>query len=267
MKLPCPACGAVCSLDSWFNDQASRAMVVAAAEAAEIAGARVVRYVGLFRPKTRSLSPDKAAKLFGEIRDLAKTREINWDRKGLRRIAPGMWQEAIDKVLERSESLDRPLSNHNYLRAIAYAIADEADRAADRQRVQAENSGTWRRDDGGHTNRAHDPNSQGLNCQGFLGNLTGPAGAASETKAEDTSSELWNAAKKILSESVSETSYEMWLRPLRVVSEEVDGLTLSGPNNFARRYVDENFKSEIEKALEKAAGKSVALRVEGPIIG
>lgn len=254
MKLPCPACGAVCSLEAWFNDQAFRAMVVAAAEAAEIAGARVVRYVGLFRPKTRSLSPDKAAKLFSEIRDLAKTRELNWDRKGLRRISPAIWGEAIDRMLANPPS-GLPLANHNYLRAIAWAMADEADRAHEAERTSAENSGTWK--------RSGSSEPQGLGQ--VLDKIAGSADCVEPLLINEDASTIWGAAKRLLAQRLPRQVFEMWINPMRSVSETDANIVLIASNAFAARWVGDNYQAEIERSIADATGKPLTATVQPPM--
>jgi hypothetical protein len=147
MKLVCPACGAVASAEAWAADAHMRqTLAILAAIPAPVAE-RALYYIALFRPRGgRGLSWARAEKLAGELRDLVCAGHVQWEREAARPCPPRIWAEAIDTVRHRP-ALRLPLENHNYLRRVAYDLADRQDRAAETARNAAERDGSARRSD------------------------------------------------------------------------------------------------------------------------
>jgi len=85
-------------------------------------------------------------KLAGELRDLVAAGHVQWDTGVARPCPPRIWHDAIQTMLGRA-GLRLPLENHNYLRRIAYDLADRQDRAAETARNRAERDGSARRSD------------------------------------------------------------------------------------------------------------------------
>jgi hypothetical protein len=81
--------------------------------------------------------------LAGELRDLVAAMYVSWDDHPARPCPPRIWADAIDAVTGRS-GLRLPLENHNYLRRIAYDLADRQDRAGETARNRAERDGSAR---------------------------------------------------------------------------------------------------------------------------
>ena len=48
--------------------------------------------------------------------------------------SPAMWAAGIDQMLDGKHKLELPLGNHNYLRAIVFGLADQADAVAERKK-------------------------------------------------------------------------------------------------------------------------------------
>lgn len=139
MKLVCPACGAAASAEIFVNDATARQALKLAAEMPADVGKRALGYVGMFRnpdKESRGLRWDKALRLLHEINLLIQQSEIQLRGKASRKCTPGIWAQAMERMIERPPSR-LPLTSHGYLTAIAWEIANEADKAADARRIAA----------------------------------------------------------------------------------------------------------------------------------
>lgn len=133
MRLTCPCCGAMNSIESLINDAKAREAVVAALAIPNL-GDRVLRYLGLFRPRQRALSWDRATRLLEELTAAITAGEI--DRDGKTYPAPlDAWKAALDDLLDRRDKLSLPLNGHGYLFEI---IAGQARQAQNRQAQRQE---------------------------------------------------------------------------------------------------------------------------------
>lgn len=131
MKITCPACGAVNSLDALIGNEAARSVLVQALEQTPV-GKRLIRYVALFRPAARQLSWDRTANLLGELLDLIKAGKI--ERHGRLWAAPeAAWVIALDEILARRDEgkLTLPLKSHGYLLEIITGQANKAEAKAE----------------------------------------------------------------------------------------------------------------------------------------
>lgn len=141
MRLICPSCGAIASADVWQQDATIRQCLQIVAEMPSYVSRHVLAYLGCFRPagSTHGLKWPKTYRLLLELKELVEQTYISWDRKPARPNQAKFWAQGIELVLERLNQgrLKLPLENHNYLRAIAYDIADQADRAGENARNQA----------------------------------------------------------------------------------------------------------------------------------
>ena len=136
MKLSCPACGAVMSLDAIIGHEAARSILVHALEQTP-AGKRLIRYVALFRPAQRQLSWDRTANLLGELLDMIQAARI--ERNGRIWAAPQeTWIAALDEILARRDEgkLTLPLKSHGYLLEIIAGYANKAEGVGEAKREQ-----------------------------------------------------------------------------------------------------------------------------------
>lgn len=138
MRLTCPCCGASYGLEVLLADRAAREAVVAALALPSALGERLLRYVGLFRPRERTLSWDRAARLLTELQEAINAAQI--ERDG--RVYPApveYWKQAIDQMLDGRDRLSLPLKSHGYLHEIIVGMHRQAeDRRAARQEVEGE---------------------------------------------------------------------------------------------------------------------------------
>lgn len=116
MKTRCPACGATSSLDALLgHSEASQAFKSCLALVGELQ-TPLVKYLALFRPDSRDLTFDRAAKLLNELAPDIVAKQIQRNRQTF--PAPlGAWVWAIGVVLERRDQgkIDLPLKSHGYL--------------------------------------------------------------------------------------------------------------------------------------------------------
>lgn len=116
MKVKCPACGAVASLDALIGHDGAREAVVMALQMPAPMAKLLIQYVGLFRPAERELSFDRLAKLLGELLPDVSAQRI--ERGGQVFDAPlASWVDAIGQVLAARDTgrLKTPLKSHGYL--------------------------------------------------------------------------------------------------------------------------------------------------------
>lgn len=138
MRLTCPCCGSMLSLEVLLNDAAARQAVASALSLPAGLGSRLLRYIGLFRPPQRSLTWDRAAKLLDELQQMITAGQIQ--RHGRAWAAPHVaWQSALDALFER-QGLQLPLKSHGYLLEIIAGLANQteavAETAAEQRRHQ-----------------------------------------------------------------------------------------------------------------------------------
>lgn len=133
MRLVCPACGSVNSLDSLVgHDGARAALAELAAISGPFAGA-VLRYLALFRPEKRQLSLDRVASLLAELNPMIVEARIT--RNGRSYAAPReVWIAAIDTMLAGRDRLTLPLKSHGYLLEIIVGQIHKAEAAAETKR-------------------------------------------------------------------------------------------------------------------------------------
>jgi len=141
MKLVCPACGSVNSLDSLIgHDGARAALAELAALSGPLAGA-VLRYLALFRPALRpgsgqaprQLSLDRVAALLAELNPMFLGACIT--RNGRIYAAPReVWVAAIDSILAGRDRLTLPLKSHGYLLEVIVGQVGKAEAAAESKR-------------------------------------------------------------------------------------------------------------------------------------
>lgn len=134
MILRCPCCGASLSLDALAANADARAVLELAFRATDT-GAKVLGYLGCFRPRARSLGWARALRI---VEDLTATM-----RSGVIRrhghdhwIVEAAWGPALDAVVEARDAgrLRLPLKDHNYLFEVAIRESARLGEQAERRR-------------------------------------------------------------------------------------------------------------------------------------
>lgn len=144
MRVPCPACGAVFSLDAAMNDaNARRAFALLGAMPGDVAGA-VPGYLGLFRVPgaVKGMPWGKAARLCAEVQALVSTGWVGVGAMPARPAAPSMWAAGMRQMVEARDGLKLPMTSHKYLIKIVWDMADSQDRRAEVRKNKAERDGT-----------------------------------------------------------------------------------------------------------------------------
>jgi len=145
MRLICPACGAQASLEAWAADAGARETLAAVCALPGPLVKYMPGYLALFRrPDTgRALTWSRARKIVAEIAALTAAGHVQRGGRAARPCPASMWAQALERIVQ-SPPHRLPLTSHGYLTEIAYTLADEADRAAEVARNQAERNGRRR---------------------------------------------------------------------------------------------------------------------------
>ncbi len=139
MRLTCPACGAVASLEAWANDEKIRWCLKLIAEMPGPVAINVPQYLGLFRDPAskRGLGWAKVKRLLAELKALLDQTEIAWKHKPPRPNSTRAWGLAMERLIQNPpERL--PLTSHGYLRAIAYEMEEERKYPYHRQYIESQ---------------------------------------------------------------------------------------------------------------------------------
>lgn len=145
MRLICPGCGLTASAEAWLNDADARELLLAVAKLPAPLPEAALPYLGLFRPEQKALSWKKAGKVVAELAKLVSAGHVQVQGKPARSCPPKLWAEAMGQMVERRERITRPMPNHNYLRQIAWQLADQADSQAERTRTEQIMAGNYQR--------------------------------------------------------------------------------------------------------------------------
>jgi hypothetical protein len=57
---------------------------------------------------------------------------------------PQTWAQGMERMVEQAATLDLPMDNHNYLRAVVYQLADQADAGREQLQRRSEADGSAR---------------------------------------------------------------------------------------------------------------------------
>lgn len=139
LKATCPECGMTGDMAAFVTQGEHNIAVAAALEMPALLSSRIVRYLGMFRPASRSLASAKLARLLTELKENITSGVI--ERKGITRDAPlKVWMLALDQLLERPPS-NLPLSSHGYLYEVVANCADRHASEVEKQQEEAKRSG------------------------------------------------------------------------------------------------------------------------------
>lgn len=129
----CPGCGLRADLDVFCVQADIKQALAAALDLPAPLGGRVLRYLRLFSPASKTLALNKTVRLLVELAAVVRSAQI--ERRGVAYAAPlGLWETALDTVLNQPPDT-LPLTSHGYLFQVAWNLAD---RAATRQERAAE---------------------------------------------------------------------------------------------------------------------------------
>jgi len=141
MRLVCPSCGAVASMEAWQNDATFRYFAETLSKLPAPVMRSALPYLALFRKGKNALSWKRALTLVRSLKDLTDQGAVHWDVGETRPITAETWGKAMEATIG---SRPHGLTNHNYLRHVAWEMAAElagkveADRERARQKRNAE---------------------------------------------------------------------------------------------------------------------------------
>ena len=129
----CQTCGAVAPIEWFLSEADNRQICAILAEMPKDVQAVVFFYLSLFRPVAgRALQARKAVRLMTDIKNLVAAGHVQIDKRPARPCPPKIWALAMEQMVERRDRLTVPMPNHNYMKAIAYDLADQADARAEK---------------------------------------------------------------------------------------------------------------------------------------
>ena len=146
MRLICPGCGLTASAEVWLNDVYARDLLLAVARLPHPLPEACLPYLGLFRPESKALSWKKAKNIVTALAQLTGSGHVQVQGKPSRPCPPRIWAEAMGQMVDRRDRITRPMPNHNYLRQVAWQLADEADAKGEKQRNEDEWAGNLPRE-------------------------------------------------------------------------------------------------------------------------
>lgn len=142
MRLICPVCGMQASLEVWTGDVEARETLVAVCALPGPVVPYIPAYLAMFRPVGcgRALAWRRAKKIVDELAALMSGGYVQRGGRVARPCPASVWARAFEKITQFPPR-QLPMTSHGYLTEIAYGMADEADRAAETARNQAERGG------------------------------------------------------------------------------------------------------------------------------
>lgn len=135
MRLSCPHCGGVTSLELLVQDGCARGFGARALSMPPEIAKRLMLYLSLHAsPKRGALPWDRAEKLLAELAEHILAARVT--RHGRTWAAPlPYWAAALDQILDQRETLRLPLKGHGYLYEIVAATAQRAEGRGERQQI------------------------------------------------------------------------------------------------------------------------------------
>jgi len=136
MKTVCPSCGAIHSLEGLLTDAEARQAVAIITAMPGNVGRLTLAYLALFRGNSGRVLPwRRVYKLAADLNTLVSQPFIQKGQSVARSNDPRFWRQAIEMVVGNPPA-KLPFKNHNYLLAIAWDLADTADRADEKRRIE-----------------------------------------------------------------------------------------------------------------------------------
>lgn len=136
MRTTCQNCGESQPLEAGFLDDDGKRLAMLCAEMEPVLGRAVLAYLPLFKPAVSKLRTARAVKIVQQLAVLIDAGTVCRDERGgiRRKATPAMWAEGIDQILANLRTVELPLANHNYLRAVVFGLADAVDADAERRK-------------------------------------------------------------------------------------------------------------------------------------
>ncbi len=130
--LTCPTCGTELDILTLFAHADDQRALARLASVSIPLGARVLQYIGLFKPAKQSLTAAKKIKLILQLLPDLERQAIN--HKGRDWTAPlSAWANAIDQMLASRDTgkLELPMKGHGYLYSVLAGMANKHEASAE----------------------------------------------------------------------------------------------------------------------------------------
>ncbi len=128
----CPGCGLRADLDVFCVQADANKALAAALDVPAALGGRVLMYLRLFSPPSKTLALGKATRLLTELAEAVKAAQVR--RHGVDHAAPqALWAAALDAMLASPPEI-LPLTNHQYLFQSVWNLAEKAAARQERRR-------------------------------------------------------------------------------------------------------------------------------------
>lgn len=133
MKGRCQTCGATAPLDWFLTEPVARQMLGVALKLPQAVQNQLLGYLSLYNPAGGTMQSKKALRLTSELAAMVDAGHAQAPGKVARPCPARLWAQAMEQMAERRDTLRLPLKNHNYLRQIAWALADAEDAKKEQQ--------------------------------------------------------------------------------------------------------------------------------------
>jgi len=70
-------------------------------------------------------------------------------------------------------------------------------------------------------------------------------------------SDVWQKAQSPIKASIGETTYDTWFSHLRIAENTPGALTIEAPDEYFKNWIDERYRSIIERCLRTEAGQTI----------
>ncbi len=80
----------------------------------------------------------------------------------------------------------------------------------------------------------------------------------------DSATELWDAVRATLRDSLPGDTYEMWFSKIEPTKVEADFVELLAPNEFSAIWIQDNFMELVRKEMSQVAGRDMEVNLVSP---
>jgi len=138
LRATCPACGCDGDISAFFADGDGKRLAALFAGLDPALGRAVLTYLRLFKPAKTQLRLARALKVATALLALVDDGRVCKDERSgqYRATTPALWAEAIEALLAKPPG-GLPLTNHHYLRAVVWGLAEHAAAAAEAKAEEA----------------------------------------------------------------------------------------------------------------------------------
>jgi hypothetical protein len=120
----------------FLNDVAGREALKTALALPHPLNKQVLAYIGLFRPRSRSLTWDRVDKLLKELLEPIEAGKLVRNHR-THVVTIEIWQAALDELLAKRDTLRLPMKTHGLLYEITAGLAEKSAAKQERNKEEA----------------------------------------------------------------------------------------------------------------------------------